>query len=79
MDTKSDAKCECGTAAVTAVSFRCSPRIMCQKCYAKKSMKFRVNEEFLVAALTVIANTTGLKATTLDALREMVTSNVPAQ
>lgn len=72
MDAKSNVECECGATAVMAVSFRCSPQVLCSRCYAKKSMRFPVDEEFLVDALTVIARTHGLKATTLDALREMV-------
>ena len=72
-------KCECGGAATKAVAFRVPPRILCDACYAKKSMRAPCDEEFLVSALEVIERTTGLKATTLDALREMVTSNAPAQ
>jgi hypothetical protein len=78
MDTKSDAKCECGNSASVVAAFRAAPRILCGACYEKKSMKFSVSEEFLIDALTVIARTTGLKSATLDALREM-TSNAPAQ
>lgn len=73
------AACACGEPATEVVAFRASPRVLCRRCYDKKSMRFRVEEEFLVDALTVIAREHGLKATTLDALREMVTSNAPAQ
>lgn len=71
MDTKPNAECECGATAVVAMAFRAAPRILCAACYAKKSMKFPVDEEFIVDALRVIERTHGLKSTTLDALREM--------
>lgn len=54
------------------MAFRVSPRILCDACYANKSMRAIVEEEFLVSALEVIERTTGLKATTRIALRELV-------
>jgi hypothetical protein len=72
VEIMSRAKCECGADATTAVAFRAAPRILCDACYQKKAMRFRVEEEFLVSALEVIARTHGLKSTTMDALREMV-------
>lgn len=71
-DKAVEIKCECGAAATEVVAFRTAPRILCRKCYENKSMKFRVEEDFLVAALAVIARTHGLKDATLDALRELV-------
>ncbi len=35
-------------------------------------MRARVEEEFCISALTVIARTHGLKSTTVDALRELL-------
>ncbi len=66
------AKCACGAVATEAVAFRAAPCVLCRSCYERKSMRFRVDEEFLIDALTVIARTQGLKPITLDALREMV-------
>ena len=41
------------------VAFRSAPRILCAACHAKKTIKFRVDEEFAVDALAVIARTDG--------------------
>jgi hypothetical protein len=66
------AKCECGNVATIVAAFRTSPRIMCQKCYTDKSIKFRVDEEFLVDALEVIDREQSLKPATLARLRRFV-------
>lgn len=80
MDATPDTtKCECGAAAVCVMAFRSAPRVLCRTCYDRKSLRFAVSEQFLIDALAVIANTTGLKSSTMDALRELVTSNAPAQ
>lgn len=65
-------QCECGAIATKAVAFRAAPRVLCDACYARKSMRFRVEEEFCINALTVIARTHGLKPVTLARLREIV-------
>ena len=66
-------QCECGKPASVVAAFRTSPRIMSQKCYTDKSMKFRVEEEFLVDALEVIDRVSGsLKHSTLASLRGLI-------
>jgi hypothetical protein len=65
-------QCECGKPATIVAAFRTAPRIMCQKCYTDQSIKFRVEEEFLVDALEVIQRTQSLKPATLARLKGFV-------
>jgi hypothetical protein len=54
-------------------AFRCAPRLLCASCYTAKSIKFRVDEEFLVDALEVIERVSGsLKPATRARLRRFV-------
>lgn len=62
------------------MSFRASPRILCDACYDKKSMRFPVDAEFCVDALEVIARSEqSLKPATLVRLRELIQRLQPVE
>lgn len=65
-------QCECGAVASVVAAFRAVPRVLCPRCYATKSMKFLVPEEFLIDALEVIERAQSLKPATLARLRRFV-------
>jgi hypothetical protein len=65
-------KCECGELATKAVAFRAAPRVLCRRCYEQKSMRWSVDEEFLIDALEVIQREQSLKHATLARLKRFV-------
>jgi len=77
--TTTNAECECGAIATKAVAFRAAPRVLCVRCYEKKSMRWSVSEEFLIDALEVIEREQSLKPATLAKLRELIQRLPPVE